>query len=165
MPAPSPTVSDPPSDTPSNVPTTVAPTLSAPGSVTVEPTTVATLPLAGDGGAAPTSGDVVTTTTSGPTSTQETFDVQNREDDEQGNTISVTGSEGLGSLTIAMISVVGVAAVAVIAALFARKKFKSQTAATKSSPLGVAGTTSEGGASISDISTDGPPSAANLAEI
>lgn len=160
---PSPTVSDPPSDTPSDVPT-VAPTVSAPDSVTVEPTLVATLPLAGNGDV-PTSGDVVTTTTSGPTSTQETFDVQNREDDEQGNTISVTDSEGLGSLTIGMISVVGVAAVAVIAALFARKKFKSQTAATKSSPLGVAGTTSEGGASISDISTDGPPSAAARVEI
>ena len=153
-----PTVSDAPSDSPSDVPSQ-SPSVST---ATAAPTTAATLPLAGSPTPAPTLG-VVTTTTSGPTSTQETFDVKNKDGNGDGN-ITAVGSGGLDTLTISMICVVAVAVVAVIAAVIARKKLKSPDAAAKGSALGVA-TASEGGASISDISTDAPPSANAPTEI
>ena len=160
MPAGSPSspplpLSDPPSDVPTGVPSP-SPTLSPVSSpVTTSPVddlTPGPSPLANGN-----------TATAGPTSTATLIQVKNNED---GQTSESSSSPTIGALTGGLIAVAGVALISVVAAVVVRKKAKRQTA-EKGFPLGSATTNSGsgGGGSVSDISTDAPPSAAAMGEI
>lgn len=149
-----PMTSDVPSQSPSMSVTSVA---------TESPTVGGTLPAVSDDTTpAPTLIDGASST-GGPTSEEETLDeIQSGEIQTAGATGSASG---ITTLTAALVGVSAVALVGVVAALLVRKKAKNNAAASKATLLGAASTSASGGGSVSDISTDAPPSAAGLAEI
>jgi len=141
-----------------------APSMSVPSVATASPTVGGTLSAGSDDTtSAPTTPPIDgTSATAGPTSEEETLDEIQSGEIQTG--ASAGSASGIPPLTSALVGVSAVALVAVVAALLVRKKAKKD-AASKGTPLGAATTSASGGGSVSDISTDAPPSAAGPAEI